>query len=219
MNKILLGALLGIGLSAAAGAIVVASGVIDVGADTPHNPAFHQALTFARERSVARSAADIKVPDNLNDPERVRRGAGNYEAMCVGCHLAPELADSEIRRGLYPTPPNLSRKDDALPSEQPAAREFWIIKHGIKATGMPAWSKGGMDDEAIWDLVAFLQKMPTLSKAAYDQLVAASEGHSHGGMAGAAHDDGGHRETRQTASPGKGAQRDHEAHDHSKHKH
>jgi hypothetical protein len=218
MNKILLGALLGIVLGAAAGAIVIASGVIDVGADTPHNPAFHQALTFARERSIARSAADIKAPDNLNDPERVRRGAGNYDAMCVGCHLAPELADSEIRRGLYPAPPNLSEKRDAL-SEQHAARDFWIIKHGIKATGMPAWSKGGMDDEAIWDLVAFLQKMPTLSKASYEQLVAASDGHSHGGMTGAADDDGGHREAPQPPSPGKGASHDHDAHDHSKHKH
>lgn len=211
MNKILLGALLGLILSAAAGAIVIASGIIDVGADVPHSRPVHQVMEFAREKSIARSAADISVPDNLNDPERVRRGAGNYDAMCIGCHLAPELADSEIRQGLYPTPPNLSRKRAALPPEQHAAREFWIIKHGIKATGMPAWSKGGMEDEAIWDLVAFLQEMPALSKAAYGQLVAASDGHSHGGMEGGA--DGERQEAHQ---PGLGEA---SAHDHSKHKH
>lgn len=183
MNKILLGMLLAFGLGATAGAIVIASGVIEVGADTPHHPAVHQILKFAREQSIARRAADITVPDNLGDPERLRRGAGNYDAMCINCHLAPGLADSEIRRGLYPKPPGFSQKRDAGQAEPNAARRFWIIKHGIKASGMPAWSNGGMGDEAIWDLVALLQKLPVLSNAEYEQLVSASDGHAHGGLA------------------------------------
>lgn len=193
MNKILLGVLATLGLGATAGGIVIASGIIDVGADTPHHPAVHQVVEFARERSVARRAADIKVPDNLADPERLRRGAGNYDAMCVNCHLAPGLPDSEIRQGLYPKPPRLSLKPDAGQPEPNAARQFWIIKHGIKASGMPAWSNGGIDDEAIWDLVALLQKLPVLSNADYRQLVAASDGHEHGGMAGHADGHGKHQ--------------------------
>lgn len=193
MNKILLGVLATLGLGATAGAIVIASGIIDVGADTPHHPAVHQVLKFTRERSVARRAADIKVPDNLADPERLRRGAGNYDAMCVNCHLAPELPDSEIRQGLYPKPPRLSLKPDAGQPEPNAARQFWIIKHGIKASGMPAWSNGGIDDEAIWDLVALLQKLPALSNADYRRLVAASDGHEHSGMAGHADGHGKHQ--------------------------
>jgi hypothetical protein len=47
------------------------------------------------------------VPDDFGNLERVRRGAGNYDAMCINCHLAPEMPDSEIRKGLYPRPPNL----------------------------------------------------------------------------------------------------------------
>lgn len=193
MNKILLGVLATLGLGATAGGIVIASGIIDVGADTPHHPAVHQVVEFTRERSVARRAADIKVPDNLADPERLRRGAGNYDAMCVNCHLAPGLPDSEIRQGLYPKPPRLSLKPDAGQPEPNAARQFWIIKHGIKASGMPAWSNGGIDDEAIWDLVALLQKLPVLSNADYRQLVAASDGHEHGGMAGHADGHGKHQ--------------------------
>ena len=75
-----------------------------------------------------------------------------------------------------------------------AARHFWIIKHGIKASGMPAWSKGGIEDEAVWDIVAFIQKMPTLSVDQYVALVASSEGHSHGGLSHAEdkHVDGAH---------------------------
>jgi len=200
MNKILLGALTTVGLGASVGAIVIASGVIEVGADTPHSPAVYQVLEYAREQSIARRAAGIKVPDNLDDPERLRRGAGNYDAMCVNCHLVPELPDSEIRQGLYPKPPNLSLKPDAAQPEADAARKFWIIKHGIKASGMPAWSKGGMDDAAIWDLVALLRKMPLLTNATYQQLVAASEGHAHSGLAGQGGDAGGQRETHSPVS-------------------
>jgi hypothetical protein len=76
----------------------------------PHSSFTYQALTFARERAIASRTGDIQVPTDLADPERVRRGAGNYAAMCVNCHLSPEAPDSEIRKGLYPTPPNLSEK-------------------------------------------------------------------------------------------------------------
>ena len=222
MNKFLLGVLATLGLGATTGIIVIASGVIDVGADTPHHPAVHQVLEYAREHSIARRAADIKAPDNLADPERWRRGAGNYDAMCVHCHLAPGLPDSEIRQGLYPKPPKLSLQPDAAPPATAAARQFWIIKHGIKASGMPAWSNGGMEDEAIWDLVALLQKLPALSNADYQQLVAASDGHAHGGLGEHADAAG---ETPQpvgpakTPGPGKGRSHDHAAHEHGKHPH
>lgn len=224
MLKILIGILVALGLGAFAGTIIIISGVIDVGADTPHSPAVHQILNYAREQSIARNAADIKVPDTLSSPERVRRGAGNYDAMCVNCHLAPELPDSEIRKGLYPKPPNLSLTPDGA-LDMSASRRFWVIKHGIKASGMPAWSKGGMDDEAIWDLVALLQKMPALSNADYERLVAASEGHSHGGLEERAHDDGDHQKMLQPVVPaetsalGKAHNHDHGGHEHGKHKH
>lgn len=188
MNKILIGVLGTLGLGAITGATVVFSGAIDMGADTPHSPAVYRAIEFARERSIASSADDIKVPADLEDAERVRRGAGNYDAMCVTCHLSPDAVDSEIRKGLYPTPPNLSKPAAGGLPERQDARQFWIIKHGIKASGMPAWSKGGMDDEAIWDLVAFVRSMPALSSTQYKELVAASDGHSHGGLEEHGHD-------------------------------
>lgn len=183
MNKLLLGALGTVGLGAASGVLVLAAGIIDVSADTPHSPAVYRLIEWGRERSIERSIRDIQPPTDLSAPERLRRGAGNYAAMCANCHLSPGMADSEIRRGLYPTPPNLARSDSTVSeAKQTAARQFWIIKHGIKATGMPAWSKGGMEDAAIWDLAAFLKVLPTLSPEQYAQQVAASDGHSHGGM-------------------------------------
>lgn len=199
MNKVWIGALGTLGLAMVAGAGVLYSGMVDVAADTPHSPVVHGLLETARERAIARRLGGITTPANLDDAERQRRGAGNYAAMCADCHLTPGVENSEIRLGLYPTPPDLARAEAAR-NARGAARQFWIIKHGIKASGMPAWSKGGMEDGAIWDLVAFLGRLPALSPDQYRALVAASDGHAHGGVAaqaipadkGAAHDHAGH---------------------------
>ncbi len=220
MTKFVIGALATLGIVAATGGIVAASGIVNVAANEAHSSFVHQTLAFARERSIANRLSDIKVPEDFVDPERVRRGAGNYAAMCVNCHLAPEMADSEIRKGLYPTPPNLSAKAEVSSTARNAARDFWIIKNGIKASGMPAWSAGGMEDAAIWDLAAFLQKMPLMAKADYEQLVASSDGHSHSGLAehdhAGGHDDH-HAEPAQPQPVAK-SKKSH-SHDHGSHRH
>ena len=182
MNRFLMGMLTTLVVGVVVGAVLVYSGTFDVSADTPHSSLVFRVLESAREQSIGRRIRDIAVPADLGDTDRVRRGAGNYAAMCVSCHLAPGKADSEIRMGLYPQPPDLSRADSKSP--EGAVRQFWIIKHGIKASAMPAWSRGGIEDMAIWDMVAFLKKMPTLSAKEYVALVESSDGHSHGGLAG-----------------------------------
>jgi mono/diheme cytochrome c family protein len=180
MKRFMAGVLVTLAIGAGAGGIVAYSGAFDVSADTPHSPLVFQLIEFARVQSIARRVRDLAPPANLPDPDRVRRGAGNYAAMCVECHLAPGKENSEIRMGLYPAPPDLSQP--AKMQTNVAARQFWIIKHGIKASGMPAWSKGGIEDEAIWDIVAFLQTLPTLTADQYVALVESSDGHSHGGQ-------------------------------------
>ena len=164
----------GVALVAVAATATVSLGVYNVAADDPHSRPVYALLETARERSIEVRAAKLQVPTNLDDPERIRQGAGNYNAMCVTCHLSPEAAATEMSKGLYPAPPNLSKQPVA------PAEAFWVIKHGIKASGMPAWG-GSMDDEFIWNMSAFLQKLPTLDKAGYQALVASSDGHSHGG--------------------------------------
>jgi mono/diheme cytochrome c family protein len=161
---------------------LVYSGAYNMAADEPHWAATEELLEALRERSVAVRSRNVAVPADLGDVARVRRGAGNYDAMCVGCHLKPGLNDSEIRKGLYPQPPDLTRvPTDGMDPSRSAARRFWIIKHGIKASGMPAWSRSGVDDATIWDMVALLQKLPEQSPADYAAVVAASAGHTHAG--------------------------------------
>lgn len=162
-----------------AGAGFVYSGVYDIAADSPHWPATAWLVESLREQSIEARTGNIPVPADLDDAQRLRRGAGNYDAMCSGCHLKPGMDDSEIRKGLYPQPPGLAAVDPDHAGDP--ARQFWIIKHGIKLTAMPAWSRGGVDDATIWDMVALLQKLPALSAQEYEDWVRASAGHAHAG--------------------------------------
>jgi mono/diheme cytochrome c family protein len=154
------------------------SGQYNVAADAPHWDVTTQALSTIRERSIAARAADLTVP-NLADPALIALGAEHYAGMCTGCHLAPGVGDNEMRQGLYPQPPNLSQPRDRSP-----AQSFWIIKHGLKMSGMPAWGVTH-DDDSIWGLVAFLQQLPTMDAASYTTL-------TQGAGAAGAHDHGTH---------------------------
>ena len=150
MKRFLMGVLTTLVVGVALGAAVVYAGLFDVAADTPHNSLVYRLIETAREKSIDRQTRDLSVPTNLSDAERVRRGAGNYAAMCASCHLAPGKADTEIRMGLYPMPPDLAQSDET--GTDVAARQYWIIKHGIKATacrpGPKAESK--MRPSGIW---------------------------------------------------------------------
>ena len=142
----------------------IGAGGYDIGADTPHWEMTRKFMEVVRDRSIAARANKIEVPD-LQDEQLVLKGAGQYAAMCVNCHLAPEQPDSEIRPGLYPKPPNLSEQ------RVDPKTAFWVIKHGLKMTGMPAWGLGH-DDATIWSIVAFVTRLPGLSAEHYKDLVA-----------------------------------------------
>ena len=154
------------------------SGLYPMGADVPHNQLTYRVLETLRERAIARASDDIQVPADLDSPDRLLAGGADYNDMCAGCHLSPGQNDSDLSSGLYPEPPNLTQVPNEHghgdePSQQDQ-RRFWIIKHGIKASGMPAWGPGH-DDDRIWSMVAFLEKLPTLTPEQYQILSARGE--------------------------------------------
>jgi len=163
-----LGALL---MLLAAAAVAIYAGLYNVAADIPHTQPVYWLLETVRERSVAANARDIVVPNDLADENRISKGAGEYAEMCSGCHLAPGMGRTEISRGLYPRAPELRHRTDLTPAEQ-----FWIVKHGVKMTGMPAWGITH-DDELLWNVVAFIRKLPQLTPAQYETMVKTAPKH------------------------------------------
>ena len=161
-----------VSLSTLTGGVFIYSGLYDIGADAPHSEPVFWLLETARDQSIKSHARNLKVP-RLDDPALIAEGAEHYSAMCAGCHLAPGMAETEIRKGLYPVPPKLA---DPWPSNP--AEEFWVIKHGVKSTAMPAWGATHSDAE-IWSLVAFVDQLQSMSPQEYEQLTAASHSHHH----------------------------------------
>ncbi|WP_052223358.1 c-type cytochrome [Novosphingobium malaysiense] len=162
----IVGTVAGVITALAVGLVAFAySGIYDVGADDPHTRPVYWLLETIRDRSVASHAGEASAPADLSDPQRISRGAGLYAEMCTGCHLAPGMDKTEMARGLYPQAPELARGDDLTASEQ-----FWVIKHGMKASAMPAWGKTH-SDALVWDMVSFIRTMPSLSPQQYQDLV------------------------------------------------
>jgi cytochrome c553 len=145
------------------GALFIESGYYDIGADDHHTKVVLSLIQHLRDRSIDVRARQIDVLFVV-DLARIAAGARRYAELCAGCHLAPGISKSDIRPGLYPHPPNLAQEE-----LQPAARAFWIVKHGIKMSAMPAWGKT-LDDAQIWDIVAFVRKLPDMSPETYQDL-------------------------------------------------
>ncbi len=146
------------------GGLFAVTGAYNFAADSPHLQITRHVIRYMRERSITVRAGGIAVPP-LNDPKMLSEGVEHYSAMCTGCHLAPGMDENEMRPGMNPKPPILADFPRGNPAEQ-----FWIIKHGIKMTGMPAWGVTHSDEE-IWNMVAFLQKLPAMSPQQYRSLL------------------------------------------------
>jgi len=154
-------ALLGTALAGAG--LMVYSGVYDVSASSQHLQPVHSLLETTMHHSVRWRARHITTPP-LDDAQRLARGAALFRDHCVQCHGAPGVAQADIGKSMQPVPSPLV---DALQRWRP--REiYWITRHGVKMSGMPAW-QFRLDEEALWDVTAFVQVLPTLSPQAYAQ--------------------------------------------------
>lgn len=149
----------------ALGGIFVYAGIYNIAADAPHTQPVYMGIQVLRDRSIAVRARDVTVPASLEDKKNIATGAGLYAEMCSQCHLGPGVEKTEISQGLYPQAPELRSG-----TSHSAQEEFWIIKHGIKMTAMPAWGRTH-SDELIWDMVAFVRVLPSLSSEQYKALI------------------------------------------------
>jgi mono/diheme cytochrome c family protein len=161
------GWLAGLGTIGAAGLAVVAFGLFDVRASTPHGPLMAWATHTTFIHATQRRAASAPAPPSFT-PADVQAGFRDYDSLCVACHGGPGISRQEWASGLNPPPPYLL---DSARTWTPAQLKI-VIGDGAKMTAMPAW-KTTLSDRRQWNLVAFLEALPYLSNSDYVKMRAA----------------------------------------------
>lgn len=156
-------------LAAAVAALVLGvgiawSGLINVGASTGHWAITDWFLHWAM-RNMVRTQAAMTVDEPATDTASPVSAAGHYAASCAVCHGAPGERPSPVMQSATPPAPDLSLTAATYSDEQ----LFWIIKHGVKYTPMPAWPAQDRDDE-VRRMVAFVRRLPGMSATRYREL-------------------------------------------------
>lgn len=144
------------------------SGLIPIAASSGHMAVTSWFLHWTMQNSV-RTQSYFSSPSNPADPGAMVGAAGHFANSCAECHGAPGVPPSPVMQAATPHAPDLSR----TAGEYSDRELFWIIKHGIKYTGMPAWPAGGRTDE-IRRMTAFVRALPHMSAAEYRSLAAPS---------------------------------------------
>ena len=92
----------------------------------------------------------------------VASGAKRYKAMCAHCHGGPGVEKSEWAKGMLPQPPHLPE----VASKWKANEVYWLVKHGVRMSGMPAFGPTHSDDQ-LWEIAAFVKRLPGMTQGTY----------------------------------------------------
>ena len=116
------------------------------------------------ETSVADGAKNFLVhreaqTSSLKEPPITQSDLDNaqnvFGSECATCHGNDGRTPTDMGQGLYPRAPDLGSEEAQHWSD---AEMFWIIRNGIRLTGMPAFGKQLSDEEA-WSLVHYLRTL------------------------------------------------------------
>jgi mono/diheme cytochrome c family protein len=140
--------------------VVLVAGLVDFSASKPPGRLEERVAQFVLNRSIARHARK-EVNPLAGSPEAARAGLRLFLTHCVTCHGAPGVDPTEGGASLNPSAPGLTL---ARVQARPDGELRWIVSHGIRMTGMPAFGPSRTDKE-IWELVAALRQLPRVSPA------------------------------------------------------
>ncbi len=156
MKKVLLGAVLIIAILLMAALAITWLGLLPASADGPHSSLEARIMPAVLHASIVRHASGETNPVPLNE-DNLKSGIDTYKAMCARCHSVPGGNPSLYGQSFYPPAPQLPVR--MYPYTE--AQLFWVIKHGIRNTGMPAWG-GMLSDDEIWQIVSLLKNSQDL---------------------------------------------------------
>ena len=128
------------------------------------------------ETALARTMRRLAIPRDARERRNpvartaavVNEGMAHWADHCAACHGNDGGGDTEMGRGLYPKAPDMRL---AATQSMSDGELFYIIEHGVRLTGMPAWSTGHADGEtSTWHLVHFIRELPRLTPAQIEAM-------------------------------------------------
>ncbi|MCF8039088.1 MAG: cytochrome c [Desulfohalobiaceae bacterium] len=162
-----------------AGAFLYAwSGLYNMAASKPHWNLTSSFIEMVRDRSIETHSQDIQRP-GAGGTELKDTFFSHYHGMCRLCHGAPGYRPEEFAMGLYPKPPEMTSGE--IQTEFNQVEIYWIVEHGLKLTGMPAFGPSH-DEEDLWGLAALARAMPGMSPEQYNQRVQRAGPHAGSGQ-------------------------------------
>ena len=141
-----------------AGSLILHDGLSAIATPTKLEAFFAR---HARALSIPASAKAEKNPLRAS-PEILQDARRHFADHCAVCHGNDGDANTMLGRGMYPKPPDLRQPETQSLSD---GEIFWIIEHGVRFTGMPAFTSHGGDQQDTWKLVLFIRHIASLSPA------------------------------------------------------
>ena len=150
---------------AAAGLLFAWSGIFNIAASSGHWQITDWFLHWTMRNSVRTHSFFDTPNDPVATDGQLVSAAGHFAAACASCHGAPGQPPSPVMQRATPHAPDLS----VNARQWSDAQLFYILRHGVKYTGMPGWAAEERDDE-IRRMVAFVRRLPGMSAQQYRTL-------------------------------------------------
>jgi mono/diheme cytochrome c family protein len=125
-------------------------------------PSTLETLVAGRARLLGIPAQGQRAVNPIaSNAEVLGRARAHFADHCAWCHANDGSGETTIGRNLYPKAPDMRQKATQSLSD---GQIFWIIKNGVRLTGMPAWGANTKEDDRVtWELVHFIRRLPQLT--------------------------------------------------------
>ncbi len=163
MRPFVSGLIVAVVMIGVAGFCYIRFGFVDPRADIPVGTVESKLAMPALDASVDRRAPEVKNPVEVNEPNLIA-GMKIYQTNCAGCHGDVHQPRGAFGGALYPRAPQFLEDAPDMADNQ----NFFIVRHGIRFSGMPA-SEKVLNEQETWQVVTFLSQMDKLPPQVNEQ--------------------------------------------------
>jgi mono/diheme cytochrome c family protein len=102
-----------------------------------------------------------RTPPLPSTADAVAEALNHFARYCATCHSNDGSGEAPIGKAMFPRAPDMRQAPTQALSD---GELFYIIEHGVRFTGMPAWGDGSPKGEDLgWKLVHFIRHLPQLT--------------------------------------------------------